>query len=400
MELFAGAGGMGLGFVLASQIGHPSYRLVLSAEIDPIYAHSLRRNHQYLSVRGLVNENRVPLNVEPLDLCRNDVAARIAAKTKEVGGIDVLIGGPPCQGFSSANRNTWSSQNPNNRLVDTFIDYVALLKPQVLLLENVQGIIWTPSAHSDVKTLSVADHIAVRLRRLGYLIFPKVLDAAWYGIPQHRHRFFLLGSKRDLGYMQDDFGEWGPYPLPTHGPGTRSRYVTVRDAIGDLPRIGNGAGKDELGYREPVRSGNLFREFVRRGAPRGVIWDHVTSRHSSYVVERYRLIPQGGNWKTIRHHLRNYADVDRTHSNIYKRLLWDEPSITIGHFRKSMVVHPSQVRGLSLREAARLQGFPDWFRFAGRPDGLQGGLMHKQQQIANAVCPLVTKTVAEFILTL
>ena len=94
----------------------------------------------------------------------------------------------------------------------------------------------------------------------------------------------------------------------------------------------------------------------------------------------------------------NYSSIQRTHSNIYRRLVWDEPAITIGHYRKSMIVHPDQNRGLSVREAARLQSFPDWYRFAGALNGKQGGLMHKQQQLANAVCPLVTKAVAEFVL--
>jgi site-specific DNA-cytosine methylase len=118
------------------------------------------------------------------------------------------------------------------------------------------------------------------------------------------------------------------------------------------------------------------------------------------VHERYRCIPQGGNWEDITEALTNYSDVERTHSNIYRRLSWREPSITIGHYRKSMLVHPSQNRGLSLREAARLQSFPDWFRFIGTVNGDSGGLMHKQQQLANAVCPLVTKSLAEFLLRL
>jgi site-specific DNA-cytosine methylase len=118
------------------------------------------------------------------------------------------------------------------------------------------------------------------------------------------------------------------------------------------------------------------------------------------VIDRYRRIPAGGNWHDIRDQLTNYANVQRTHSNIYRRLVWDEPSITIGHYRKSMLVHPSQHRGLSLREACRLQSFPDWFRFAGTADGGNGGLVHKQQQLANAVCPLVTQAIAEFILAL
>lgn len=96
----------------------------------------------------------------------------------------------------------------------------------------------------------------------------------------------------------------------------------------------------------------------------------------------------------------NYANISKTHSNIYRRLIWDEPSITIGHYRKSMLIHPEQNRGLSWREAARLQSFPDWVRFAGNPDKSkwEQGIVHKQQQLANAVCPLLTKAVAEFIL--
>jgi site-specific DNA-cytosine methylase len=131
-----------------------------------------------------------------------------------------------------------------------------------------------------------------------------------------------------------------------------------------------------------------------------MIFDHVTSRHADYVIQRYRKIPPGGNWESISDDLTNYTAVERTHSNIYRRLTWDDPSITIGHYRKSMLVHPEQHRGLSLREASRLQSFPDWFRFAGTANGNGGGLVHKQQQLANAVSPLVSRAIAEFILTL
>ena len=117
------------------------------------------------------------------------------------------------------------------------------------------------------------------------------------------------------------------------------------------------------------------------------------------MIERYRRVPAGGNWEDIAASLTNYANVSRTHSNIYRRLEWMKPAITIGHYRKSMLVHPDQHRGFSLREASRLQSFPDWFRFAGGTSR-DGGLMHKQQQLANAVCPLVTKALAELILKL
>ncbi len=400
VELFAGAGGMGLGFLLASTRRSLGYRILLSAELHPIYVNTLRKNHDYLRSQRLAVASAVPETIEPLDLRTARTAEQIRGVVENFDGVDVLIGGPPCQGFSNANRNSWSRSNPNNHLVDSFLRYVRLLRPKVLLLENVQGILWTANRGDTAQGLSVATHVAASLAATGYRIYPKVLDAAWYGVPQHRSRFFLLGVHRDLGYGEEDFGPWGPFPRPTHGPGTGKPYVTVQHAIGDLPRIGNGDQRPERTY-VPRRPGmNPFLRAIRSGAPRGMIWDHVTSRHAAYVIERYRRIRQGGNWRDVANMLTNYAAVERTHSNIYRRLRWNEPSITIGHYRKSMIVHPSQNRGLSLREAARLQSFPDWFRFAGSENGADAGLMHKQQQLANAVCPLMSRSIAEFLLNL
>jgi site-specific DNA-cytosine methylase len=179
--------------------------------------------------------------------------------------------------------------------------------------------------------------------------------------------------------------------------------VTVSEAIGDLPIIENAGSNDVLPYKEPTTDElalNPYLALMRAGAERGRITDHVTSRHAAYVIDRYKRIPAGGNWHSIADMLTNYAGIDRTHSNIYRRLREDEPAITIGHYRKSMLVHPSQHRGLSLREAARIQSFPDWYRFAGTTDERPGGLMHKQQQLANAVSPLVAEAVADFLLRL
>lgn len=400
VELFAGAGGMGLGFLSAAGTGQP-YAIAASAEIHPIYTHTLRRNHEYMVSNQLCMASAVPEETLPVDLCQPQLRAALAISARQRGDVDILIGGPPCQGFSNANRNSWSSANPNNRLVDAFLDCVSLLSPRVLLMENVQGILWTPREEGNSQ-LSVASHVLQRLQAMGYLVFPKLLDAVWYGVPQNRNRFFLMGIHRDLGYHADAFGQWGPFPKPTHGPGTGRAFVTVRDAIADLPRIGNGEARELMEYAACAETlaKNPFLAAMRRGAPVSSISDHVTSRHAEYVIERYKAIPQGGNWEDVRELMTNYADVSRTHSNIYRRLAMSEPAITIGHYRKSMIVHPTQSRGLSLREAARLQSFPDWFRFAGSPSGTDGGLMHKQQQLANAVCPNVTKAVAEYILQL
>lgn len=399
-ELFAGAGGMGLGFLMARR-SRQRYRVVFSGEVNPIYVDTLRTNHAILSAQRRGDRtDHVPECVEPVDLRTVDALAMLRQRARQAGGVHVLIGGPPCQGFSNANRNSWSSANPHNRLIDVFLKFVEDLHPPVFLLENVQGILWTQKGG---RSVTAVEYLSRRMKAAGYELFPKLLDAVWYGVPQYRSRFFLLGLSRDLGYREEDFGQWGPFPLPTHGPGGSRPYITVREAIGDLPRVQNGENSVSAAYTEPSAeefSSNQFLELMRSGAAHGLIVDHVTSRHADYVIERYRHIPQGGNWEDIADKLTNYADVQRTHSNIYRRLKWSEPSITIGHYRKSMLVHPSQHRGLSLREAARLQSFPDWFRFSGGADCGTGGLVHKQQQLANAVCPLVTKALAEFILRL
>jgi DNA-cytosine methyltransferase len=398
VELFAGAGGMGLGFLLAGgKAGR--YRLGFSGEVHPIYAATLRSNHVAFS-RAHKGYRIVPDEVAPIDLRSARSLPVIEERMRTLGDTHVLIGGPPCQGFSNANRNSWHAANPHNELIDVFLKYVRRLSPRIFLMENVQGIIWTPTHGRSNGQLTVMSSIAERMERAGYLVFPKLLDAVWYGVPQYRSRCFLLGIHRDLGYRRGDFGDWGPYPLPTHGPGTPNAYTTVRNALHGLSRIGNGHATEEMPYSEPDAADlalNPYLRFLRMHAKQNVISDHVTSRHAEYVLDRYRQIPPGGNWEDIADALTNYADVRRTHSNIYRRLSWPEPSITIGHYRKSMLVHPSQNRGLSLREAARLQSFPDWFRFLGTADGDPGGLMHKQQQLANAVCPLVTKSIAEFV---
>lgn len=399
VEIFAGAGGMSLGFLMAER-GDCNYRIVFSGEINPIYVQTLVSNHQHFASKIHPDaEDRVPVETVPTDLTVKEELVQAKAITNQHGEVDVLIGGPPCQGFSNSNRQSWSKDNPNNALVDAFLNHVSTLNPRMLLLENVQGILWTPSYKRE--EMSVARYITEQLSR-DYLLFPKLLDAVWYGVPQYRTRFFLLGIRRDLGYNSSDFGSWGPFPIPTYGPTTGRPYVTVGDALGGLPEIGNGANQEELVYQLDYDTlvDNPYLQQMVGHVPAKKVFDHVTSKHEDYVIERYRHIPEGGNWESIRHLMDNYEDVERTHSNIYKRLRWSEPAITMGHYRKSMLVHPRQDRGLSLREACRLQSFPDWFRFVGTKDGSPGGLMHKQQQLANAVCPLVAKAIAEYMLEL
>jgi DNA-cytosine methyltransferase len=388
VELFSGAGLLGLGFLAARSA---PYELIFSGEVDPVYVETVATTHRYLSTLP-GRQVTVPQSTEPIDLRKASSRDRVGS----LGRVDIVIGGPPCQGFSSANRNSWNPNNPNNLLVDTFLRYVRELQPSAVILENVQGILWTPKAGVTAGT-STAHHVMLSLKRAGFDVYARLLDAVWYGVPQRRTRFFLIALRKDLGVEPGDLGEWGPFPRPTHGPGLKP-YVTVRDAIADLPRIGNGQLLTELPYIQPEArqlDANEYLRLMRADALQALITDHVTSKQADYVIERYKRIPPGGNWEDISGLLTNYRDVYRTHSNIYRRLCWDEPAITIGHYRKAMIIHPDQDRGLSLREASRLQSIPDWFRFSGSPGGRRGGLMHKQQQLANAVSLLVAKALAE-----
>jgi len=392
VELFAGAGGLALGFLLAERV--PPFRLLFSGEIDETAVATLRGSHARLRSIASEYRDRLPTEVLATDLRKPRVLNSVMRAAKRAGGVDVLLGGPPCQGFSNANRNSWHPANPNNRLISVFARWVEALKPAIFVFENVQGIRWTGMTARSRR--SVLATLVKRLELAGYDAYMRTLDAAWFGVPQFRNRVFVVGIRRGLGYQKSDFGDWGPFPFPTHGPGLKRSYVTVSDAIRDLPRVRNGQSAPVL-HANGEKKGNAYLRWARRHGQSGVILDHVTSRHADYVIARYRAIPPGGNWRHITRALGNYASVERTHSNIYRRLEWNEPAVTIGHYRKSMLVHPSQARGLSLREACRLQSFPDWFRFSGTPDGSEGGLSRKQQQLANAVCPLVAKALAEYL---
>ena len=146
VELFAGAGGMGLGFLLSNEDGG-GYRIVYSGEANPIFVETLRKNHRFYDASIDVKETAsTPQAVGAADLRDRKVLDRVHATARERGGAHVVIGGPPCQGFSTANRNSWSRRNPNNELIDVFVRYIERLRPLVFLMENVQGILWTQDA--------------------------------------------------------------------------------------------------------------------------------------------------------------------------------------------------------------------------------------------------------------
>lgn len=280
----------------------------------------------------------------------------------------VLFGGPPCQAFSTSNQRTRGPGNEKNLLYRDFLKLARHFQPQCIVFENVPGIL---ESHSKAYVIDLER----ALKRLGYSITSGVLNAADFGVPQNRKRFFLIGTLNGQAVA-----------LPRQ---RLKQQITVEDALHDLPSLVVGADVCKLPYKA-VATSSYAKKMRGRGSE---ATGNLVSTNSAYVVKRYRHIPQGGNWSDIPGRLmRNYADRTRCHTGIYHRLDPNEPSVVIGNFRKNMLIHPYEDRGLSVREAARLQSFPDWYQFYGTI-GLQ------QQQVGNAVPPLLAKAVFKAILS-
>lgn len=278
----------------------------------------------------------------------------------------ILYGGPPCQGFSTSNQKTRNSANENNWLFSEFTRAVKQAQPEWVVFENVKGIVETEGGR-------FLDEILSQFNGLGYKFDFGVLDASQFGVPQKRSRLFIVATNTGSSVS-----------LPEAG---LEKRVTVSDAIGDLPELANGAAVDVLPYG--VGTPSAYAKLMRGKAK--FISNNLVSRNSVEVLERYRHVPQGGNWEDIPNALMsNYKDRSRCHTGIYRRLRADDASVVIGNFRKNMLIHPTQDRGLSVREAARLQSFPDDFRFS-------GSIGFQQQQVGNAVPPLLAKAVFNHI---
>ena len=344
VDLFAGAGGMSLGARMAG------IDVQLAIEKDPHAAETYAHNNP---------QTRVVVG---------DVAHVKEIGVSKRGKVSVLFGGPPCQGFSTSNQRTRSSGNEVNWLFREFARIVRLWMPDWVVFENVRGIVETEGG-------AFRDKILAELEKSGYTTADGVLCAADFGVPQRRSRFFVIASLDGVAV-----------DLPK---ASAHRVVTVRQAISDLPALPNGADADYMSYPRKARS--QYAKAMRNG--KAGCRNHLVTANAPRILDRYKHIPQGGNWEDIPERLmNNYTDRTRCHTGIYHRLHEDSPSVVIGNFRKNMLVHPTQDRGLSVREAARLQSFPDCYEFI-------GSIGFQQQQVGNAVPPFLAKAVFETILS-
>lgn len=356
IDLFSGAGGFTEGFIQAG------FHVLASVEFDSKAAETQKINH----TRN--KQYRTHVFLEDLRSSDN-VIGRF--QTLGIEKVDVIIGGPPCQGFSRLNMRSRNSHNPLNRLFYKFLDIAAFFRPHIIVLENVADL-------ARFEKGSIVDEIIRCFKIIGYKGERTILNAIHFGVPQKRNRIFIIGTK-----------ERQPIEFPEKLLSNPNEYVTLNEAISDLPSLSNGACVDSLPYR--CQSNLTDYQKKMRVKTDGLVRNNLVTRNNELVLKRYAHIPQGGNWKNIPDSLMlNYKDKERCHQWIYRRLPMNEPSIAITNFRKSMLIHPLEDRGLSIRESARIQSFPDHFVFL-------GGIGSQQQQVANAVPPLLAKAVARSV---
>jgi DNA (cytosine-5)-methyltransferase 1 len=339
LDLFSGAGGLSLGFK------HAGFEIVGAIDFneDAIETHKFNFSNS---------------------ICINEDISKIDnKKIVELFGenIDVIIGGPPCQGFSNANKWQKLEDDPRNKLFFEFMRVVKLIKPKAVLIENVPGILSKNSGFAKEKITEI-------LKNEGYNVSVKTLLASDYGVPQSRRRAFfvaMLGSRR----FEFDLLE-------------KKALTTVKEAIGDLYSIEKTQQKKYISKPK-----TWLQKYLRGNSHK--IENHEIKYPKEIVIKRLKHIPQGGNWKQVPEELWD-TKRDNRHSSAYRRLAENSPSITIdtGHMN---YFHPLFNRTPTVRESARLQSFPDNFIF-------KGLITSQLRQVGNAVPPLLSFAIASQIL--
>jgi len=373
LDLFSGPGGLSEGIRQARNHNF-RFKVIVANDYDK-------------SVNETYTKNHPDVNFILGSIIDEDIKKKIISSIREQTGrstVDLVIGGPPCKGFSLENKMTRNMKNPMNYLVKHYVDMINRAKPAAFIMENVPGLFAMQKGR-------VVETLISEFKALGYHNSTSwLLNAADYGVPQLRKRAFLVGSKSKIPITQ---------PKKTHGSNDEIKqnpnllaYTTLADALSDLPKIpiGKTNSTTEKYASEPQ---NKFQENIRQKSRR--VMNHIVTKNTPIVIERIKLVPPGGNWKNIPVKLMKingkYRKLELAHSMIYKRLLNNKPSITITNFRKAMMIHPTQHRLLSVREAARIQTFPDHFEF-------KGGLGNKQQQVSDAVPVQLAKKVGDVML--
>lgn len=345
LDLFCGAGGLSCGFKMAG------FDIVGGIDFEP----SAIKTHEY----------NFPGGVNYCGDIREFTNEMI--KEKFPDGVDVIIGGPPCQGFSCANMQQKDiTDDPRNRLFMEFIRFVEQLKPKAFMIENVRGILTKDNGYAK-------DKIYELMERAGYVVESHVLKASDYGVPQNRVRAVFVGIRKDINAFFD-FEKM-----------IKKDPVSVKEAIGDLYELEDTAKADEsvdsFAYKSKPKTEYQKKIFTMSGT----LSNHRVHYPCEKVQTRMIHVPQGGNWKDVPSELWD-TQRDNRHSSAYRRLVENGESVTIdtGHMN---YFHPLFNRVPTVRESARIQSFPDDFIF-------QGNVGAQFKQVGNAVPPLLAFAVA------
>ena len=339
IDLFSGCGGFSYGFQQAG------YNVILGVDNTEIALKTFEKNHN--GSRALV-----------LDLHdENSINKIIEAK----GGkeIDVIIAGPPCQGFSLT--GTRKENDERNTLFNSVFRLARKVNPKALIIENVQGIL-------NLYKGKVKKEIIELCEEMGYNCSPKLLYAPDYGVPQIRKRVFFVALRKELGVFE--------FPEPTHKP---DNYVSCEEAIGDLPSLEHSLGEEESIYN--MKPFSKYQKTMRLN--NSVLRNHTGTRHTDEVKDVISQVPEGGNHKDLPPGVGD----SRKFNEAWTRYHSKRPSKTIDTGHRNHC-HYKYNRVPSARENARLQSFPDSFEFLGTKT-------QQYRQVGNAVPPLLGKVLGE-----
>lgn len=343
IDLFAGVGGMSLGFEKAG------FDVVLANEYDKDIANAYRNNHKKTK---MINEDIRNLNLEEVF-------------KPYIGNVDVIIGGPPCQGFSQKGQRK-TINDERNFLFKYYVKVVELVKPKYFVMENVPNLLTAEKGYFKKEIVDM-------FSKSGYIIDAGVLNASDYGVPQNRRRAVIIG-KRTIEKKVELL------------PKSIQKKTTVWDAISDLAFLQSGEGKEVQEYIYPAESD--YQTLMRKKSI--LLKNHKATNHSKIALERLALVPPEQGKEVL-------PDEHRTksiYSGTWSRMVKNDVSVTIttrfdtpssGRF-----THPYLNRAITVREAARIQSFPDTFEFIGPK-------VSQMKQVGNAVPPLLAKAIAESV---
>lgn len=382
LDTFAGAGGFSLGFMSE---GH--FDIVGAIEQDLWAAETFMINHPNTEV--LVNDIR-------------DISNTVLTE-KFCGKVDVLLGGPPCQGFSIANINHGDPKDPRNSLFMEFLRVARVLSPKIVIMENVPNIVNAKTKGGE----KVVDIIKNELSNLGYEVKSCILNATDYGVPQIRRRIVIIASRIHLL-------QFFPEPMFTIDEnnttslfGSLKRCPTLWEAISDLPDIEACGGAPIMDYTKPAE--NSYQVMLRKGSQK--VYNHTAMKHSKRMVERMGNIKWGESSADVPKEMMprkrgGDGELSRTsYDQNNRRMFPNKPCHTIAASFYANFIHPYKNRAFTPREGARIQSFPDWYIFKGRATTPSRKLLEREgrlddlhlcqyNQIGNAVPPLMAKAIA------